>query len=201
MFLLIFFFFNVYFMFSHVILMKFMQLIWMDRRGVASRAPACCSGRCTCSRSHTGTGTSSGSDECSSRARQKTALKWNLFHSGCSGTVCPPLLCASFSRAARFDWKPHHRCCRWSLERGNSSCDSSDDTDSSLQCGIQDIPWVCHSVLFFCDLPMLKGCLPGIHIGRRQWIEGGLVCDSQDLLRFWNIFHTGHNHSIPCAQP
>ena len=191
-------FFSVYFIIADV---KFMKLIWMNHHGAVSRVQACCSGHCIYSHSHIGTGRISGSDECSSRVRQKTALKWNLFHSGCSGTVCPPLQCASSSCEAQFGWKPHHRCCRLTFVRACSSCGTSDDMDSSLQYCIQDTLLTSPRALFFCELRLLSGYSLGIHIARKQWIRDGFVCDSQGLFCFWSILNTGHNHSSPCAQP
>ena len=173
----------------------------MNHHGAVSRVQAYYSGRCIYSHSHTGTGRISGSDECSSRVRQKTALKWNLFHSGCSGTVCPPLQCASSSCEAQFGWKLHHRCCRLTFVHACSSCGTSDDMDSSLKYCIQDTLLISLRALFFCELLLLSGYLLGIHIGRKQWIQDGFVCDSQGLFCFWSILNTGHNHSSPSVQP
>ena len=53
----------------------------------------------------------------------------------------------------------------------------------------------------FCGLSMSGYSLLWNHIGHRLWIEGGFLCESQEVLCFQSILSTGHILSSPGVQP
>ena len=55
--------------------------------------------------------------------------------------------------------------------------------------------------LFFCGLSMSGHSLLWNHIGHRLWIEGGFLCESQEVVCFQSILSTGHILSNPGVQP
>ena len=164
--------------------MIIMRLVWMNCHDVSSRGETYCSGRYICSRNHICTGKPSGSHGCSSHEWQKSAWRWTPFHSSCNGTSCPPPSCAFSSCAAQSFWTCHHKHCRLILLYRRFSGGSSDDKHSLKRDCILDTGLILTRAPFSCGRSMSSDSLLWNHTGRRQWIEGESLCESQEVLSF-----------------